>query len=281
MTLLRRAVQDVVVDPSADALAALAQPGSPLSAVLEHGDWYLVGSRAVGAADDLSDWDTVVLADREGDDGNDGELLAGYANGALGIARPEADGPPSLGLHVRFRRAAAVEVAVLGPGARAERERASPAEWAYEMRHALPLHVSAGVGEPYRERLAEDFARQSPRLAHDAYREFRESRNEAVASLARADEAAQMLTVAACVRSAGRFWLLAGGEPHPGGKWLLRALAHEADLARTMRVALDPRRAASERFDALWALWERVDDRAQDTGIDPRLLEGSPFQRER
>ena len=232
----------------------------------------------VGAADDLSDWDTVVLSDRDCDDD---ELLSDYVNGALGIARPEADGPPSLALHVRFRRAAAVEVAVLGSTARAERERVSPVVWAYELRHALPLHVSAGVGETYRARVADAFSRQRPQLAGDAYRNFRQSRNEAVAALARPDEAAQIVAAAACVRYAARFWLLASGEPHPGDKWLLPALEHEPALVRTLRVAVDVRPSPSDRFDALWALWERIDEHAQDAGIDLRLLEGSPFRRPR
>ena len=97
--------------------------------------------------------------------------------------------------------------------------------------------------------------------ASQAYRAFRTSRNEAVACLPRADAAAQALTAAACAAWAARYWLLAGGVPHPADKWLLRALERDpgsAPLLAAIRVAVDLRGDPATRFDALWRLWQLV-----------------------
>jgi hypothetical protein len=157
---------------------------------------------------------------------------------------------------------------VIGPAGRLARERDLPAVWAHELRHGIPLRLAAEIGEPYRAHVADQFAQRRPELTLNAYREFRTSRNEAVASLPRADHAAQALTAAICVRWAARYWLLAEGVPHPSDKWLLRMLERShgaAALRPVMRVAVDLRHEPAVRFDALWRLWELVDDHKRRT----------------
>jgi predicted nucleotidyltransferase len=41
-------------------LVERAEKAPVLRGVLDNGDWYLVGSRATGLCDELSDWDTVL-----------------------------------------------------------------------------------------------------------------------------------------------------------------------------------------------------------------------------
>ena len=50
---------------SVEQLVELASQASALRDVLDAGDWYLVGSRATGHSDDLSDWDTILLVPGE------------------------------------------------------------------------------------------------------------------------------------------------------------------------------------------------------------------------
>lgn len=247
-----------------------------LRALLEGADWYLVGSRACGFGDDFSDWDTLLLTPT---DVEDEDTFAATADGIFGIARPDLQGAPTLALHTRWRQAHGVDVTVLGPRARRRRESAARVEWAFELRHALPVRLSGTDGETYRQRVDTAFRQLSGSRAVDAYRAFRQSRNEAVASLPRADEAAHALTAAACVSDAARFWLLSAGEPHPTGKWLLAALGPHADsiVIATMKAIVDLRNSASERFDACWRLWELVDERARRYELDPSAMAGSPF----
>jgi hypothetical protein len=247
-------------------LVALAQASEPMASVLGGGDWYLVGSRGAGVDDDLSDWDTILLT---GYDVEPEDLPRESLDAAFGVSRPAVPGPPDLALHVRWRRVAGVDVQVVGPAGRLARERDLPAVWAFELRHAIPLRLTAEIGEPYRAHVAGQFARRRSELARHAYREFRTSRNEAVASLPRDDHAAQALTAATCVGWAARHWLLAEGVPHPSDKWLLRVLERDhgpATLLAAMRAAVDLRHEPAVRFDELWRLWELVDDHARTVG---------------
>lgn len=244
--------------------------------LLDGADWYLVGSRAAGFGDGFSDWDTVLLTLT---DVADEDTLAAASDEIFGIARPDPHGAPTLALHSLWRQAHGVDIKILGPQARRRREAAARVEWAFDLRHAVPLHLSGTDGESYRERVGAAFGQLSGVSAVEAYRAFRQSRNEAVATLPRADEAIQAVTAAACVIHAAHFWMLAAGEPHPADKWLLAALGPHADPAvvATMQVVVDLRTSAGERFDAFWRLWEFVDERARNYEIDSSVLAGSPF----
>lgn len=250
---------------SAAELVALAQAIEPMATVLTAGDWYLVGSRCAGMADHLSDWDTVLFT---GSDIGYEDLARESLDAAFAVSRPTVHGTPNLALHVLWQQAAGVDVQVVGPTGREAREREQLAVWAHELRHAIPLRLAVEIGEQYRAHVADRFERRWPELALHAYREFRTSRNEAVASLPRADHEAQALTAGACVGWAARYWLLAEGVPHPSDKWLLRALelSHgAATLLAAMRVAVDLRHEPSVRFDALWRLWKLVEEHARVT----------------
>lgn len=229
----------------------------------------------MSAADDLSDWDTVVLSPENVDHDVPDEVL----DEAFSVTRPQLT--PSLELHVRRRRAQAIELRVLGPSARAVRER-DLAEWAFEMRHAVPLRLTAEVGERYRAQVEAWFDRDRPGLARRVYADFRTSRNQAVATLPRSNQAAQALNAALCVRHAARFWLLAVGEPHPSDKWLLHTLERRSgteEVLAAMHTIVDLRHDPAQRFDALWTLWRLVDHHADAHDIDEVLLAGSPFRR--
>jgi hypothetical protein len=262
---------------SVDQLVAAGLADPVVAAVVAAGDWYLVGSRALGLSDGLSDWDTIVFLDAARDSGR---LSRAHLDHVFGTARPPLGRPPDLAAHVSWRGVAGVDVEVADPRVRARRERDGLAPWADELRHAVPLRLSTGIGERYRAQIAARFADAAGRLAEEAYRGFRLARNQAVASLPRPDRATQALTSAECVCQAARFWLLADAEPHPSDKWLLAALAGSSGtepLLEAMRGAVDASSDPAARFDALWRLWQLVDQRAAEAAIDPALLAGSPF----
>lgn len=262
---------------SVGQLVAVGLADAEIAAVVGTGDWYLVGSRALGLDDALSDWDTLVVRDEPVDGG---QLAGTRLDQVFGTVRPAMSWPPDLAGHLRWRAAAGVELAVLDQSACARRERADLACWAHELAHAAPLHLATGAGERYRATIARRFAEQAGQLAEQAYLAFRLARNQAVAGLARADPAARALTGAQCVTQAARFWPLALGQPHPADKWLLAVLDRmpgNEPLLDAMRTALDPGHDATTRFDALWRLWHLVDDHAVAAGIDASLLAGSPF----
>lgn len=246
-----------------------------LTRLLRAGGWYLVGSRAAGFDDGFSDWDTVVLSSAEVSDEN---MLTDLADEIFDIERPRVVVPPTLDVHRRWRSAGAVDIKVLGPTACRRRELEAPAEWAFDLQHAIPLSAVSEDAERYRAGALERFERTRPELAADTYAAFRRYRNDAVATLARPDEAGQALTAAMCVAHAARFWLLADGAPHPAGKWLLLALRHrEAPTLEAMAAAVDLRLRPADRFQALWQLWEAIDRHALQHRIHQTLLTGSPF----
>jgi hypothetical protein len=262
---------------SVEQLTTLGLLDENLAPVIRSGDWYLVGSRALGTADELSDWDTIVVVG-EGD--ADRQPSGALVDQAFGVARPQLSGLPDLAGHVRWRGVAAVEVAVMDPDACEHREHEDLASWVHELACAVPLHISTGIGERYRMAVADRFAEQARRLAEREYRAFRLARHQAVSALARADVATQALTSARCVGCAGRFWMLASGRPYPADKWLLTIVERAADsgaLPGLLRQVLDADCGAAARFDALWELWRLVDERAHQTGLAASLLAGSPF----
>jgi hypothetical protein len=264
---------------SVEQLVAVGLADAQLAAAVSAGDWYLVGSRAIGVDDGLSDWDTLVIRD---DPAGGRRLSTAQVDEAFGTVRPALPWPPDLAGHMQWRSAAGVELEVMDPQACVRREQEGLACWAYELAHAVPLRLSTGAGERYRKLIADRFADQLGQLTDAAYRGFRLARNQAAASLPRPDSAAQMLTSALCVTQAARFWLPALGQPHPSDKWLLAALGQAeggGPLLEAMRAALDPRRGAPARFDALWRLWRLVDERAAQAGIESSALSGSPFVR--
>lgn len=229
---------------------------SQIASVLTSGDWYLLGSHGPGVDDHLSDWDTVLFT---GSDIEHEDLPRESLDAAFAVARPTVQCTPNLALHVPWRQAAGVHVQMVGPVGRLLRERELLAVWAHELRHAIPLRLAVGIGESYRAHVADQFARRRPELALHAYREFRTSRNEAVASLPWDDHAAQALTAAACVCWAARYWLLAEGVPHPSDKWLLSTVERSrgaTTLLAAMLATVDLRYEPSVRFDALWQVWE-------------------------
>jgi hypothetical protein len=260
---------------SADELVQRGLADPRVAALVAGGDWYLVGSRAVGFADEVSDWDTIVLSSVAVD-----ALPANVVDEAFGINWPALSGPPTLAAHVRWRRAHGVELQLLSPSARRRREEDDLAVWAFELQHAVPLHLSAGIGGRYRADVAAAFDQVCPVLADAAYTAFRRSRNEAVATLPRGAQADQVVAAASCVRHAARFWMLALGVPHPADKWLLAALRRtDPVVVPVMETAVDLRVDPGTRFDALWRLWDAVDHHALAHGIAVEQMAGSPFLR--
>jgi hypothetical protein len=255
---------------------ALADPR--MAALFARADWYLIGSRTTGHADDLSDWDTVVFCDQDEVSGT-GDPSA-YADALFGVERPRLTGTLNLAFHIESRLVTAVDIELMGPSTRRRRERETLAEWAYQLQHAVALCGEAGIGASYIAHVAASFAARAPVLAETAYAHFRRTRNEAVSALPRGDQLAQSLAAAACVANAARFWLLAVGEPHPTEKWLVRALQDmpgTSALLAAMKLAIDPSRGPAERFDAALELWRLVDAHARSAGVSPGLLKGSPF----
>ncbi|HEY1487642.1 MAG TPA: hypothetical protein VGF84_16160 [Micromonosporaceae bacterium] len=245
-----------------------------LAAVLSGGDWYLVGSRIRGFADELSDWDTMLLTPQEPTPAQRRATARAGLDRTFGIVRP--DPTPDLAAHRASRRLGGVEIAIFGPDGRAHREHDGTTIFASDCALARPLRLSVGIGEDYRRAVAERFGRGCDQARDEAYEQFRKARNEAAATLAREDALAVAMTTALCARAAARFWLLARREPTPADKWLPGALAGEPILALLRDVA-DAGGGAAERYDLLWTLWRLIDARAVDVGVDPGLLAGSPF----
>ncbi|GEM_PF-5131196 len=233
--------------------------------------------RATGHAGDLSDWDTVLFWD---DDAGEADVIPGSIDDVFGVERAAPTGNLDLTFHVASRRVGAVDIEVMGPSIRAKREEVSLAEWAYQLRYAVALSDAAGTGPAYVAHVANSFDQRTLDLAAAAYGEFRRTRNEAVSTLPREDKLAQQLTAAACLSTAARFWILAGGDPHPTEKWLMTVLRSDpgaTELVTAMEVAGGVSPSAADRFDALLDVWRLVDARARDAGMDERLLAGSPF----
>ena len=199
-----------------EELVELASQASTLRNALDAGDWYLVGSRATGHSDDLSDWDTILLVPGEpmAPDPDQASIDAVFK-----IVRPRWTGSACLEFDRSWRAVHGVDVEVIGRTAQAEREAKSLSEWAYTMAQASPLRLRTDFGERYRRGLHDEFERQRGQLQIDAYERFRRSRNESAAVLARADRRAQAIAPAICVAEAARFLLLASGghTPPPSG----------------------------------------------------------------
>ena len=262
-------------------LVARAYADADLAGLLGRGDWYLVGSRARGFDDELSDWDTCLLTAHDPSPQDRAIVSRPSLDRVFGVERPPAPVPSDLRTHVAWRRSGGVEISVFGPAGREHREEGGNPIWAYDMRDAIPLRVQAGVGDPYRAQIGAAF--ETARAAHrdEEYLRFRMSRNEAAATLGRTDALAQAITAGLCVQHACRFWLLAAGSPYPADKWLPAALRTVDDAADLLAVACTVTDAATEpevRFAALWTLWRIIDARAAEVGVDPDLLTGSPFR---
>ena len=258
-------------------LRAMAADSPPMAALLAKADWYLIGSRTTGYADDLSDWDTVMFC---GDDVCETDALSGNLDEVFGIDRALPTGNLDLTFHIASRRVGAVDLEIMGPSTRGRRERTTLAEWAYQLRYATALSDTAGIGPPYVAHVAYSFDRRAPDLAIAAYEEFRRTRNEAVSTLPRRDTLAQHLTTAACVSNAARFWMLAEGNPHPTEKWLIPVLRKNRgaiELVTAMEVAGGLGHGSKDRFDALLEVWRLIDTHARDAGMDRRFQAGSPF----
>ena len=142
----------------------LASQASTLRDALDTGDWYLVGSRATGHSDDLSDWDTILLVP--------GEPMAPDPDQAsiadFKIVRPPWTESASLEFDRSWRAVHGVDVEVIGRTVQAEREAKSLSEWAYTMAQASPLRLQTDFGERYRLVLHDEFERQREQLQVDA-----------------------------------------------------------------------------------------------------------------
>lgn len=262
---------------SVDDLREIGYRSAILAPLLQEADWYLIGSRTNGFADDLSDWDTVLFCR---DDVTENGILPEDLDMLFGVQRPSVVPKPDLPFHVASRRVGAVDIEVMGPSARERRELVTLAEWAFLLRHAQPISNTAEIGPAYLAVVARRFADHAPALAVAAYEEFRRTRNEAVSTLPRQDDLAQSLTTAVCTASAAQFWLLATGKPHPTEKWLigeLRRMDDTDELVTAMERANDPRHGSADRFEALLEIWRLVDTHARKVDMDPHLFAGSPF----
>jgi hypothetical protein len=91
-----------------------------MAALLARADWYLIGSRTTGCADDLSDWDTTVFCDQDEMSGTSDP--SAYADALFGVQRPQVTGTLDLAFHIESRRVAAVDIELMGPSARQRRE---------------------------------------------------------------------------------------------------------------------------------------------------------------
>ena len=265
---------------SVQELVAAAFADADMAGLLGRGDWYLVGSRARGFHDDLSDWDTALLTPH--DPSPDERRLVDRASldRVFGIERPPVAVLSDLATNVAWRRSGGVEISIFGPAGRAHREEDGNPIWAYDMRDAIPLSVHAGVGEPYRALVAAAFEDHRVGARDDAYLRFRMARNDAAATLTRSDPIAQAITTGNCAQHASRFWLLAAVSPYPADKWLPAALAAidgPADLLDAARTVTDATATPDVRYDALWTLWRVIDTRAAEVGVSEELLTGSPF----
>jgi predicted nucleotidyltransferase len=263
-------------------LAAAALDDAEVRAILTDGDWYLVGSRATGFGDDVSDWDTIVLSRADPTPDQRHATRRSRLDEIFGIDEPMTKAANDLDALRATRDTHRVEINVYGPAGRTHRDGDGVGDviWAYDLRHAVALHTAAGVGEPYRQQIAGAFDLRCPTLRDDAYLRFRMARNEVAATMLRSEPVAHALTTARCARHAARFWLLARGEPYPADKWLTAALAADSaatDLIPLIRRLTDASAGQASRFDAATALWQFIDIRATEVGVDPALLAGSPF----
>lgn len=266
---------------SAQDLVARAFADADLAGLLGRGDWYLVGSRARGFEDALSDWDTTLLTAHDPIPEDRAVVARAALDRVFGVDRPPVPGPSDLGAHIAWRRSGGVEISIFGPAGRAHRAEGGNPIWAYDMRDAIPLRLEAGVGEPYRATAAVAFETGRVGQRDDAYLRFRMSRNEVAATLVRTDAMTQAITAGLCVAHAFRFWLLAAGSPYPADKWLAAALTAAGgagDLLAVARVVTDAASTPEVRFAALASLWQLVDARAAEAGVGDDLLSGSPFQ---
>lgn len=261
-----------VVITSIEDLAECGMRDSRIAVAARAGGWYLVGSRAAGFADPLSDWDTLIVSPTDDYDENP---FAGAVDEIFRVERPTVQGRPTLDLHRRWRAVNAVDITVLGPRGCRQRERDRLAEWAFELGQATAITPPSEAAERYRARTASLFSRRRPRLAASAYASFRHARNEAVATLPRQNQTAQVVTASACVAHAARFWLLSAGATYPAEKWLIQALRGHApaQVLGAMASAVDLRVEPAERFDALWQMWAAVDGQAYEHG----MIVDSPF----
>jgi len=252
-----------------------------LAAVLDAGDWYLVGSRMRGLQDDLSDWDTVLLTRDDPRTEQRAVVRAANLDRIFGVTRPTG-APDDVEFHRAYRRAAAVEISIFGPAGRAHRAEGGNVIWYSDLAQAIPLRSapSGGPGEAYRHAMAAEFARELPRLRDDAYLGFRMTRNGAAASLGRGGTEAIAVTVGLCLEKAAQFWLLSVGVAYPASKWLFAQLEREPSapaMCAEAAVVADGSASDAARFRALWALWELIDGRAAEVGVSDDLFAGSPF----
>ena len=260
---------------TSDDLTSFAAERFPAEQVLARADWLLVGSRCQPYADDLSDWDTVLLT-RD-------EVSAGERDHVLGVLGPLAAAATitdTLESHVARRSRGSVDIEVVGPMERLRRESEALVSWTHDLGSARVLYSGAGLSDAYRRHVENRFQSQRHRLMDEAYASFRLARNETAAALGRGAAAVQALTAGQCAIWAGRFWLLSAGEPHPGTKWLLAAMTARPDAADPVGCIdqlLDRSLPASTRYEAMWRLWRLVDQRACRAGVSPLLLDGTPF----
>lgn len=258
-------------------LVERAEAAPALCGLLDSGDWYLVGSRATGLGDELSDWDTVLLV---ADDPLGPDPDRALTDEVFGVVRPTWTGVVDLGFDREWRRSSGVDIEVIGPASRGDWETQSLSEWAFTMAQAVPLRVRTTFGDEYRRALGRRFDDERNEMQVRTYLHFRRSRNEAAAALARDDKQTRAIATAECVAAGARFLMVSSGRPYPPTKWLMTAVDRAVPsraigtVAGTILCSTD---SAERRFTSLWELWRIIDQVAISIRLDPVHLDGSPF----
>ncbi|HEU0239573.1 MAG TPA: hypothetical protein VFR11_09895 [Micromonosporaceae bacterium] len=107
--------ENAPVVSSIENLARDAFADAELRQVVAAGDWYLVGSRATGFDDDLSDWDTIVLSCADPSEDERRITSRSRLDQIFRVDRPSDVLPGDLvGFRV-VRRAQGVDINVYGP----------------------------------------------------------------------------------------------------------------------------------------------------------------------
>jgi hypothetical protein len=198
----------------------------------------------------------------------------------FGVVRPTWTGVADLRFDREWRRAAGVDIEVIGPESQSDRETQSLSEWTFTMAQAVPLRMRTTFGDRYRRALARRFDGEQNEIQVRTYLRFRRSRNEAAAALARDDRQTRAIATAECVAAAARFLIVSAGRPYPPTKWLMSEVERAfpaCGFGTAAGTILGSTESAEQRFTSLWDLWRIVDQAAISIRLDPTHLDGSPF----
>jgi hypothetical protein len=262
------------VDELSDALVASLEGSRDqrLREIVARSDCYLAGSYSHGHADTASDCDILAFTEEEWQVEG---IIAPF--GAAGPRPGPGESLPTMDDVLQWRANAGlgiVEIEVLGPAARAFRER-DVATWAFILERAQPLYRGWGGGEGYRESVLKRFEAALPQLAEESLVEFQSHRNQVQTTILHGHDLAIGFTAARTVRAALRAWLLWEGKALPTDKWLPLVVEDQkgtAELLRAGRQLMDPGRPARDRFDDARRLRDLLDRHVRSAGGDPKVL---------